>query len=128
MPNSPSTASVDANIQIAARQRSYFPNGAAFLYSWFYEQVRNRGPWDYKQISRGYEDFGNFNYGATGTACGFSEMILLRAAGFAQSRAGTSNPELGTWYGAAPYGDDHNDQYWIKEGIRYAQSQGHHAD
>ena len=127
MPASPSTESVDANIYVAVRQRSYFSNGTAFLYSWFYTQVRNRGPWDYKQLSRHYADFGNFNYGATGTALGISEMILLRGAGFAQSRVGTSGPEFGVWYGDSPYGDDEDDQYWIKEGIKYAQAKGHYA-
>lgn len=42
---------------------------------WFYEKEQNNKDghlsatesWDYKQISNEYEDFGNFNYGATGT-------------------------------------------------------------
>ncbi|WP_231991132.1 MULTISPECIES: polymorphic toxin type 44 domain-containing protein [unclassified Pseudomonas] len=43
-----------------------------------------------EQRGREYEEFGNFNYGATGTVAGISEQILLRAAGAAQSIAGTS--------------------------------------
>jgi hypothetical protein len=34
---------------------------------WFRDQVRNGGPWDYKQLGSQYENFGNFNYGATGS-------------------------------------------------------------
>ncbi|WP_443201154.1 polymorphic toxin type 44 domain-containing protein [Pseudomonas sp. CCNWLW56] len=43
-----------------------------------------------EQRGREYEEFGNFNYGTTGTVAGISEQILLRAAGAAQSIAGTS--------------------------------------
>ncbi|WP_082150764.1 polymorphic toxin type 44 domain-containing protein [Pseudomonas taetrolens] len=45
-------------------------------------------------------------YGAVGTATGFSKETLLRAAGVAQSRAGTSNRLFGSWWSGASYGDD----------------------
>ncbi|NWF08161.1 bacteriocin [Pseudomonas salomonii] len=106
---------------IAAHKKDVLKAGSAFMYSWFYTQVRNRGPWDYKQISKEYEAFGNFHYGAVGIAAGFSEEVLLRAAGLAQTRAGTDRPEFGRWWGDAPFGDDPVDQHWIKEGIRYAR-------
>ena len=87
---------------------------------WFYDQVRNHGPWDYKQINSQYEAFGNFNYGATGYAFGFSNEILLRGAGWAQNRAGTNiNGNYGDWYGPAPFGDDPRDQQQIANGIDY---------
>lgn len=55
---------------------------SALTYEWFYQQVRLHGPWDYKtRIVRQYENFGNFHYGAVGTAAGISASILLRAAG-----------------------------------------------
>ncbi|TFY93693.1 bacteriocin [Pseudomonas nabeulensis] len=106
---------------IAFHKKNVLKPGSAFMYSWFYTQVRNRGPWDYKQISKEYEAFGNFHYGAVGIAAGFSEEVLLRAAGFAQSRAGSDEPEFGHWWGKAPFGDDPVDQYWIKEGMKYAR-------
>ena len=28
------------------------------------------------------------------------------------------------WYGSTPYGDDPNDQYWIRAGIDYAKRTG----
>lgn len=125
-PSAPSGASVDQNMQVASMERNYFKNGGtAFLLSWFYQRVRNRGEWDYKQRGRQYEAFGNFNYGACGTAAGLSETVLLRGAGWAQSRAGTTNSSFGSWWGEMPYGDDPQDQEWIKAGIRYAKSFGY---
>ncbi|WP_249032654.1 polymorphic toxin type 44 domain-containing protein [Tenebrionicola larvae] len=94
-------------------------------YYWFYQKVRNRGPWDYKQFDPYWANFGNFNFGATGTAAGIPANILLMGAGFAQSRAGTSNPLWGNWYDKPPYGDDPTDQRFIREGIIYAQHQGY---
>ena len=90
------------------------------VYFWFYQQVRNKGPWDYKQQGASYQNFGNFNYGATGVVAGIPEEILLRGAGWAQSRAGTVEPRWGHWYQDIPYGDDPRDQYWIQQGIDYA--------
>ncbi len=99
---------------------------SAITYLWFYEMVRLGGPWDYKtQIGRKYEDFGNFHYGAVGTAAGFAEQVLLRGAGWAQGKSGNGNPELfGMWYQSAPYGDDPKDQGWIRMGIDYAKRTG----
>ncbi|HAU5566514.1 TPA: hypothetical protein JD264_22290 [Serratia fonticola] len=98
---------------------------SAMTYVWFYYQVRGRGPWDYKfQKGRQYENFGNFHYGAVGHAAGMTEAVLLRGAGWAQTRAGTNAPEYGDWYGASPYGDDPSDQYWIRMGIEYAKRTG----
>jgi len=87
--------------------------------------VRNRGRWDYKQFDPYFSNFGNFTFGAAGTAAGIPENILLRGAGWAQSRAGTSKPEWGKWYQNSPYSDDLNDQYYIKEGIAYARQNGY---
>ena len=119
--NIPPGVDVDANIAQAGNHKGD--------YYWFYSQVRNKGPWDYKQLGKDYADFGNFNYGATGSAAGFSEDTLLRMAGWAQVQAGTSRADWGTAPslleallgigGKAPYGDDPKDQIWISRGIRY---------
>ena len=99
-------------------------------YQW-YNSVRNGGKWDYKQGGKPeMEHAGNFNYGATGSAMlngdgrvetpkFMTEQILLRGAGWAQARAGTSKPELGHYYKDAPYGDDSRDQEMIQKGIDY---------
>lgn len=86
---------------------------------WFYDMVKNMAPWDYKQQGSQYADFGNFNYGLTGAAAGIPSDVLLRAAGYAQQRAGTSRPEWGDPTGSPPYGDDPRDQCFIKKGIDY---------
>jgi RHS repeat-associated protein len=112
VPPSPPGVTVDANMQIAAAH-------GMVDYGWFRSQVRNHGPWDYKQVSRRYTDFGNFNYGATGTSMGIPSGILHRVAGWAQESAGTSTPEWGHWYGSYPYGDDPADQQKIRSGIEY---------
>ncbi|MGS6161461.1 polymorphic toxin type 44 domain-containing protein [Enterobacter mori] len=59
-------------------------------YYWFYQKVRNGGPWDYKKFDPYFAAFGNFNFGAAGTAAGIPANILLMGAGWAQGRAGTS--------------------------------------
>lgn len=127
MPNSlvpvtPEGVSIDANMR---HVRTQFGRIVGPIdYHWFYEQVRNRGPWDFKQ--RGdFEEFGNFHYGAVGYAGGIPESILLRGAGCAQMRAGTSLPEWSSCWSEPPYGDDPRDQYWIERGIEYAKSQGY---
>ena len=89
---------------------------------WFYNQVRLRGPWDYKQQGRQYADFGNFHYGAVGKALGLPETMLLRAAGWAQGRSGNSDPKFGSWWWQPPYGDDPQDQRMIKDGINFYYS------
>ena len=99
---------------------------------WFRNKVKDHGPWDYKQKNPEYEAFGNFNYGATGAAYGFSDNVLKRMAGDAQIGAGTSEPGWGDpdmWgpilnpfgNGTPPYGDDPVDQYWISRGYSYYQ-------
>lgn len=91
-------------------------------FPWFYDLVRLKGPWDYKQMGKAFQAFGNFNYGATGTAARIDEETLLRAAGYAQMRAGNSKPEFGNPLGGPPYGDDPTDQFWIKAGIQFAKN------
>lgn len=125
VPAHPDVASVIDNIRAAERSRWLIMAAPRLL--WFYGQVRNRGPWDYKQIGQmlddlgrwvpsPYRDFGNFNFGATGAAAGVPLDVLLRAAGWAQGRAGTSDPAWGNWYGRPPYGDDPYDQELIRAG------------
>ena len=53
-------------------------------YVWFYQMVRNHGPWDFKQGRAQYANFGNFHFGAVGAAAGIPDGVLLRGAGAAQ--------------------------------------------
>lgn len=84
---------------------------------WFKSQVQNKGPWDYKQYDRGYQDFGNYNYGYTGARQGIPAPILRGGAGYAQVRAGTSS-----WSFAPSNFDDPQDQEQINLGIHDAQN------
>lgn len=142
VPTKPTDVNVDANIKLAQDKTKEIVdnwalnNGQAELpftavyvetLAWFYSQVRNKGPMDYKQDKSGnYQDFGNFNFGVVGSAAGLSESILLRAAGWAQIQAGTSRRGWGSPFGRPPYGDDPSDQKQIIAGFGYykAVSQG----
>ncbi len=84
----------------------------------FYNAVKTGGDWDYKQLGPEYEDFGNYNYGVVGSAAGFSEGELERAAGAYQIYQGRSQDDWGWPWGNSPYGDDPKDQRWINEGIK----------
>jgi hypothetical protein len=88
-------------------------------YLWFYSQVKNKAPFDFKQVAPQYADYGNFHYGALGASLGIPSFVLLRMAGWAQINAETSNKTWGFYLGAAPYGDDPDDQLQIQKGINY---------
>jgi hypothetical protein len=80
--------------------------------------VKEGGPWDYKNLPGNtgisWQDFGNYNYGASGAATGlFTLETLLREAGRAQEKR---DPKWGCPKGGWPYGDDPRDQYWIMKG------------
>jgi hypothetical protein len=114
---------------------------AKWLMPWsmgdFYMNVRNHGPQDYKQNKQlrdvpsadghpftdksPFEDFGNFNHGATAAAQGIPMSVALRAAGYAGQKAqGASTADATkTAMGSAPYGDDPDDQAQIINGYNF---------
>ncbi len=71
-----------------------------------------------------HENAGNFNYGATGAAFGIPEETLLRGAGWAQSVARPFGGQsgLGEPWGKPPYGDQRQDQVWVKVGVAFYRS------
>ena len=90
---------------------------------WFYNQVKTGGPWDYKfGGNRQFQDFGNFHFGAVGTAFGWPQYQLLKEAGLNQLTGLNPNPKWGTPQTGPPYGDDPADQTWIKNGIDFAKN------
>ena len=124
----PPGADILANINAAMAHRN---DNVVSKYLWFYNQVHDGGPWDYKRGGNPqYEPFGNFNYGATGRMLGVSPETLQRMAGLAQIWKGTSKPTFGTnpgrvqsllgVGGTPPYGDDPRDQMFIDRGFHYA--------
>ncbi len=116
VPPAPPGTDINSNMQLADDKWDPF---------WFYNQVRNKGPWDYKQQGGKYEDFGNFNFGATGYAFGFPLGILQRGAGWANQKADPSRKNLGSPWGEYPYGDDPSDQEQIKSGSSYCECMGY---
>ncbi|UKA23400.1 polymorphic toxin type 44 domain-containing protein [Photobacterium damselae subsp. damselae] len=90
-PKAPESVSVDANMKNIKQQFGILVGPVD--YYWFYEQVRNKGPWDFKQQAGNFENFGNFHYGVAGFAGGIPENILLRSAGCAKMKAVTSLDE-----------------------------------
>ena len=97
---------------------------SSMSYRQWYNAVRNKGKWDYKQQDPKYQNFGNYNFGLTSRAVGIPGDIPNRGAGWAQKKAGTSLPEWGNPYDISPsnFGDDPEDQYWINEGIKDYES------
>jgi hypothetical protein len=120
--NTPPNYSAETNAQMAASYAQ--SNSIGKSLAWFYNQVTLNGPWDYKQQGLQYEGIGNFNYGVAGTAMGIPEQVLLRMAGLAQLKDGTSNIGWGMPLGFSPYGDDPKDQQAIKDGIKWAKDNG----
>ena len=110
-PLAPPGVSCAANVS-EARRHSLNP-------FWFYNQVHKYGPWDYKEMSRQYEDFGNFNFGVTAAAFGFPYYIAQSEAGRAQAHDGAPAAGQGIPYWHWPYGDDPKDAKQIQAGYRY---------
>lgn len=111
---------------------------SAARWVWFYNQVRNGGPWDLKNSA--YKPYaasgvticsqtyrvdmtGNFHYGFVGAAAGFLDWTLYKGAGEAQKRAGTSRAEF-----HCTYGDDPEDHEFIRLGILLYDTQGLKVD
>lgn len=138
----------------------------------FRDLVKNKGEWDLKSNTKTIyglansfdkgkeaktqfsfegsnytaEGLGNYHYGAAGKAFGFflfTEEVLLRQAGSAQMKAGTSKPEwqkyetreVNAGRGETravrggmlpPYGDDPHDQEMIKRGFGYYNANKNH--
>ena len=102
---------------------------AASFLVWLHK-VRYGGDWDYKTrdpSNVNVQNFGNFAFGATGTAMGIPEDILLAGAGLAQMQHDGSKhdtkrlgvPFLGLLGGSN--GDHPEDQDMIRRGIQYAK-------
>ncbi|HVW75219.1 MAG TPA: polymorphic toxin type 44 domain-containing protein [Rhizomicrobium sp.] len=77
---------------------------------------------DYKTQGDQYRDFGNFNYGAFGSALGLSPYELHTGAGIQQMRSGTWSPSYGLPGLFPPAGDNPRDYEMIDEGIQYYQT------
>jgi Bacterial toxin 44 len=115
VPPAPPGVSIQANVRATQAHST----------AWWVNQVRPYGNWDYKLKGSRYDKFGNFNFGATGAAAGFSENTLLRAAGavkWAQYHLKGEADPFGSPLGAYPYGNEPGKQADIECGYQYFQS------
>ena len=93
-------------------------------YADWFNRIREGGKWDYKRRNlQKFEEFGNFNFGATGAALGIPEEVLLKGAAAVQTYYSSASGEGEfSWLpggGVPPYGDQAKDAAAIKAGIEY---------
>jgi hypothetical protein len=90
-------------------------------FRWFGNVCCWTSPWNYQAQSPQYDEFGNFNYGATGTALGIPAPILVGAAGLKKNfdfwSKGQSNP-----YSSQPHTNAPSKTRAIMNGIQYARA------
>ncbi len=87
--------------------------------SLFANAVRPGGRWDMRHTYANsgltreeLTNLGNYNYGLTGAAAGYSRFVLHRMAGVVQTLSGKHKSEYGL------LGDNPRDAYWIDQGIK----------
>jgi RHS repeat-associated protein len=118
-PPGPPNASLARDIQMAEMIRAGAPVkfiGGSIVA--FFVLVRTGGIQDYKTQGEQYERYGNYSYGVTGRALGFSPYFLLNAAGI-QQLVGGNVPGSGIPFLIPPYGDQASDQDAIRQGFKF---------
>lgn len=119
VPQQPKGADVDANIRATEATYNADPTGSGAKL-WWANQVKGGGVWDYKlqtpdQLT--YDDFGNFNYGATGAVFNFSFDTLKNGAVAARL---LRNPL--TQLEKYGFGNDPHKNDMIRQGMQYKQN------
>jgi RHS repeat-associated protein len=139
VPDTPLGVYLKDNIAIAEKhkigawidrgRKTYVPNKANE--DWFYNMVRNAkgrfwdvasgASWDYKQLGPQYEKFGNFNFGATGRAAGYSAAWLKTGSTYAHVKS--------HWFldvfSMENVGNEAIDHAVIDEGVAYYDAKCH---
>jgi len=92
-------------------------------YRWWFNTVGMwGGPWDYKNRNGEkhpeWDDFGNFNAGATACALKFPLWFTLRGAGWAKERRLANDPDGHYWW-KWPYGNDSHKQEEVMAGWKW---------
>jgi hypothetical protein len=80
---------------------------------------------DYKRHGQEFRDFGNVNYGAFGSALGYSPYVLHGMAGLQQMRDLKWEPSFGVPFLWGNYGDNQQDYDQIDNGITYYKDRKH---
>jgi hypothetical protein len=110
---------VDLNLNLEIAGDYSILNPGAFL---AYAQLELRGGlWDYRtNQGQQYDDFGNFNFGATAAAMGAPYYAVQNAAGLYDKSGQSSGIPFLQW----PYGDDQAGAQQIQAGYDYVK---HHC-
>jgi len=92
--------------------------------TWFEDQLKPGGKWDFAARGERYRDFASFHQGMVGKAMGFPEGALLRQAGMRRQAQGNAkaewgDPGNGMWGGKYPYGADPRDQALLAQGFAH---------
>lgn len=126
VPVAPPGANVDDNMQRAQQIQDALGGGMlpsdpahGIMVNWFAPGQEM----DYKQHGNQYRDFGNFNYGAVGTALGMTPYELHGAAGVVQMEQKHWDPSYGMPFISGNSGDNQQDYDQIEKGIAYARAQ-----
>jgi hypothetical protein len=125
VPVAPPGVSVDDNMRRARQIQDALGGGMlpsdpahGIMVSW----VAPGQEMDYKQHGGQYRDFGNFNYGAVGTALGITPYELHGAAGVVQMKQNNWRPGYGVPFLSGASGDNKRDYDQIERGIAYARA------
>jgi hypothetical protein len=112
VPPHPFWASVDLNILETAQGGPFF---------WLAMVGYPHAPWDYNKQGP-YDNFGNFNYGATGAALGLPDQVIKRGAGaykYVYDLVHDKPDPDGSPLGPYPYGNSQGKQDEVQAGIDY---------
>jgi len=129
IPVTPPGVSVDENMRRARALQDTITNGMpgdmpppdpayGIMTAWFPKGHEM----DYKKGGDQYRDFGNFNYGAVGSALGISPYVLHGAAGVVQMKDGTWKPRFGLPFLTGQSGDNGRDYRQVDKGIAYEKT------
>ena len=121
VPDAPPGVSVDRNIERAEKLMGGLTvtNPQIVAMSEMLRLFPSGHEMDYKKGGDQYRDFGNFNYGAVGTAMGLSPDLLHGGAGVQQMRDKRWSPEYGIPFWSGKHGDNDQDYQQIENGIRH---------
>jgi RHS repeat-associated protein len=121
-PPAPPGESVLANVKSLMAIGLRPDSSAASVLGTFWKNVQDNGIWNYN-ATFGYSPendyFGNFNFGAVGSAINIPNQALLRGAGAKKWWQSGGKADPSTPFGSYPYGNQLDKEDAIQDGINY---------